>query len=122
MRTMDAQNGEEQKQSQNSRDPASTREGDGNAGEYDKGSIAEEDFGNMTKATAQTQGESKRDQHFQKSAEVIGVDVSARTSVRIRFDSKPNAVRVGEVLIDRITRNGHGKKYKSENSDLGKFL
>src|SRR4029077_11492889 len=54
MHTMEAENHEEQKQRQNSGDPASTREGDGNASEYNNGSIADEDFGNMSKATAES--------------------------------------------------------------------
>src|SRR6266481_3511986 len=42
--------------------------------------------------------------------------------MRIRFDGEPNAVRVGKVLIDGVTGNGHRQKYQCENRDLCKFL
>jgi hypothetical protein len=42
--------------------------------------------------------------------------------MRIRFDGKQNAVRVGQVLKDGVTRDSHRKEDKGENRDLSKFL
>ena len=122
MRAMEGKDAKKKQERENSRDPTAARHGYGNAGEDNGTSITNKYFSDVVEAASQSVGKSKRQKHFEKSAEVIRADVSTGPAMGIGLNGEPDAIGVGEVLINSITGDGHGKENESEDDDWREFL
>ncbi len=93
-------------------DPPATRDGDTDSRQEGQGCIAQEDPQQMPNSSGYRVSQSDRHEHFQKTGQVIGANVSSRGSVAVasRLDEVPNVLRVGRKLVNGIHRDGHSQK------------
>ena len=74
----------------------------------------------MPNSSGQRVGQSDRQEHFQKTGQVIGANVRAGASFAIArwLDEVPNVLRVGRKLVNGIHRDGHSQKNQDATQDL----
>ena len=78
----------------------------------------------MPNPSGQRVSQADRHEHFQKTGEVIGANVSARAAfaITLRPDKVPNVLRVGRKLVNGIDRDGHSQKNQDATEELRRFL
>src|SRR3989442_13749888 len=78
----------------------------------------------MPDSSGQRVGQTDRQEHFQKTGQMIGANVRARTAFAITFrpDEVPNMLRVGRKLVNGIHRDGHSQKNQDATDQLSGFL
>src|SRR5439155_5838023 len=94
------------------------------AGEQHERGVYQKNPQQMDNSSGHRVSQADRHEHFQKTGEVIGANVSARAAFAITFrpDKVPNVLRVGRKLVNGIHRDGHSQKNQRATQELRRFL